>query len=429
MLEELKKKGYKFQIDSRKIKSGEVFLCLKGENTDGHLFIEDALKKGADFVVIDNPSFANNLPNNKIIKVDNVLEEMLISSSQIVNNNSKIKIGITGSTGKTTTKECLYYLLSPFFTTFRNELNMNTEIGIPLSILNQYSNEDVSIIEIGLKQKGDLDFVTRFYKLDVAFITNVGPSHLEFLETIENVAQEKMKITNNMNKGLLILNGDYPILKELAPKRLKTLSFGLKKSNDAVLEGYEYNLNYTTTFYAKILGNHLMLTLNKYWSEGQILDLLSTLLFLTYIELPLDPFIICNIDIPEGRFQTITRENTLVINDSYNASYDSFNSAFKSISQIDFYPKILVMGEMKELGEYSKYYHEKVLSEAKEIFDEIYIYDPDNKLNYLLQNQDKIIKFESLDDITKIISEIKEGLIYIKASNSTGIYEYLKNNL
>ena len=95
MLEELKKKGYKFQIDSRKIKSGEVFLCLKGENTDGHFFIEDALKNGADFVVIDNPSFVNNLPNNKIIKVDNVLEEMLISSSKIVNNNSKIKSSIS----------------------------------------------------------------------------------------------------------------------------------------------------------------------------------------------------------------------------------------------------------------------------------------------------------------------------------------------
>ncbi len=81
-------------------------------------FIEDALKNGADFVVIDNPSFVNNLPNNKIIKVDNVLEEMLISSSKIVNNNSKIKIGITGSTGKTTTKECLYHLLSPFFYNF-----------------------------------------------------------------------------------------------------------------------------------------------------------------------------------------------------------------------------------------------------------------------------------------------------------------------
>lgn len=429
MLDELKNKGYKFKIDSRKIQSGDVFLCLKGENTDGHLFIEDALKKGASFVVIDNPSFVNNQENQKIIKVDNVLEEMLISSSKIVNNNSKIKIGITGSTGKTTTKECLYHLLSPFFKTFRNELNLNTEIGIPLSILNQYSNEDVSIIEIGLRQKGDLDFITRFYKLDVAFITNVGPSHLEFLETIDNVAQEKMKITKNMKNGLLILNGDYPLLKELAPKRLKTLSFGLKKSNDAILEGYDYNLNYTTTFYAKILGQNVMFTLNKYWSEGQLLDLLSTLLFLAYIELPLDPFAICNINIPEGRFQTITKDNTLVINDSYNASYDSFNSAFKSISQIDFYPKILIMGEMKELGEYSQYYHERVLSEAKEVFDKIYIYDPEDKLKYLTYNQDNVIKFESLEDITKILSEIKEGLIYIKASNSTGIFEYLKNNL
>lgn len=429
MLEELKEKGYKFKIDSRKIERGDVFLCLKGENTDGHLFIEDALKRGASFVVIDNPSYVNlPLPERKkIIRVDNVLEEMLLSSSKILNNNSRIKIGITGSTGKTTTKECLYYLLSPFFKTFRNELNMNTEIGIPLSILNQYSKEEISIIELGLRQKGDLDLLTRFYKLDVAFITNVGPSHLEFLQTIETIAQEKMKITKNMENGLLVLNGDYPILKKLAPKTLKTLTFGSKKSNDAILESYEYNLNFSTTFYAKILGHNVMFTLNKYWSEGQLLDLLSALLFLVYIELPLEPFSLCNINIPEARFQTITKKNTLIINDSYNASYDSFRSAFRSISQINVHPKILIMGEMKELGEYSRYYHEKVINEAKELFDEIYIYDPEDKLNFSVQ--DKVIRLENIEGIKKLLSEIKKGLIYIKASNSTGIYEYLKDIL
>jgi len=424
VLERLKYKGHNFQIDSRKVNKGDVFLCLKGEKTDGHLFINDALKNGASYTVVEKD--VPNVPKEKIIRVNNVLEEMLISSSALINENAKLKIGITGSTGKTTTKECLYYLLLPYFKTFRNEMNLNTEIGIPLSILNNYNEEETVILEEGLRKKGDLELLSRYFNLDVAIITNVGASHLEFLDSLETVAKEKMKITSSMDKGVLIINGDYPILKELAPKHLNQLTFGTKDENDAVLENFEYNENYTTTVYAKILQEDLMITLSNYWSEGQILDLLSGLLFLRFIDLPIDPYYLSNINIPQDRFQTIKRGNLFIVNDSYNASYESFKSAFNSISKLNLSPKIIIMGEIKELGKYSEEYHIKVIQEASKIFDQIYFYDPQHKFNYL--SNDKVTFFQELKTIDEIISNTHEGVIYIKGSNATGINKYLKES-
>lgn len=427
MLDTLKEKGFKFKIDSRKIEKGDIFLCLRGEKTNGHLFIEDALNRGASYVIVDEEY--NKKQEERIIKVENVLKEMLESSAKILNKGAKIKIGITGSNGKTTTKECLYYLLSQYFTTFRNEMNMNTEIGIPLSILNSYNKEEISILEAGLRKKGDLEFLTQFYQFDVVIITNIGASHLEYLENIENVAQEKMKITNNMKKGLLIINGDFPLLKESAPKHLNILTFGTNNENDAILKDYEYNYNNTTTVYANIFGQEFMLTLSEYWSEGQILDLLACILFLIYLELPIDPYYIFKIKIPQDRFQIIRKGNSIIINDSYNASYESFINAFKSLDKLRISPKIMIMGEMKELGKNSKEYHKKVLEEAKKIFDYIYFYDPNKEFSIFLKSDDKTVFFENIEQIKEILLKHSEkGLIYIKGSHATGINQYIKES-
>jgi UDP-N-acetylmuramoyl-tripeptide--D-alanyl-D-alanine ligase len=421
MLEKLKYEGYKFKIDSRKLEKGDVFLCLKGEKTDGHNYIDDALSKGASYIIVDKK--INDFSNEKIIKVDNVLTEMLSSSSKIINQKSKIKIGITGSTGKTTTKEFLFYLLLPFFKTFRNELNMNTEIGIPLCILNDYNDEEIVILEEGLQKIGDLEFLSNYFNYDVAIITNVGSSHLKYLNTIETVAKEKMKITNKMEKGLLIINGDYPILKDLAPPQLNILTFGKNKNNDAVLESYEYNENFTTTVYAKLFDEDTMFTFNGYWGEGQILDLLSCLLFLRYLELVIDPYYLSKIMLPQDRFQVVKKENLTIINDSYNASYESFKNAFESIKKMNIFPKTIIMGEIKELGNYSEEYHKKVIEEASRTFDKIYFYDPHKQFSYL--NDPKLEFFEDLSNIDKFIQNSK-GLLYIKASNATGINKYIK---
>ncbi|MDN5342123.1 MULTISPECIES: UDP-N-acetylmuramoyl-tripeptide--D-alanyl-D-alanine ligase [Oceanotoga] len=413
---ELKNKKYFFQTNSKDIKKDDVFIALKGEKNDGHNYLNDAFQRGASFAVVEK-----DIPFKNILKVDNVLIHILKETSKLVNNNSKLKIGITGSTGKTTTKECLHQILSNTLSIFSTHENYNTEIGIPLSILNYYNNEDVAILEMGLQKKDDLKFLSNFYDLDVAFITNIGTSHIEFLESKENIAYQKSLITKNMKKGLVVLNGDYEKLLDFIPKNLNIIKFGKKDSNDSVLKDFEYSENKTKVLY-KIFGKDVFLTLNNIWSEGQLIDLLAVISFCIFIQIPIDPYFISNIELPSSRFEIIKTDNCTIINDSYNASFESFKSGFESIKKYTSKDKkILIMSEIKESGEYSKEIHIKTIKLAQNIFNEIYFLDPENKFNYL--NNINFIK--NIEEVKELINNTK-GIIYIKGSNSTGLYKFMK---
>ena len=415
-LRELVYENYNFVVDSRLIKENDVFLAYKGEKVDGHDYVEEAFKKGASYCVVEKNLNYNN-PN--IIIVGSVEKELLTLSSELV-NKANLKIGITGSTGKTTTKEILYEMLKPSLKVFKTEKNYNTEIGIPLTILNNYNGEEVVILEMGLQKENDLKYLTEFYRIDVAFITNIGHSHIEFLKTLENVAVEKMKITANMEKGLLICFGDNDYLNSLIPKHLNFLNFGKNKNNSGFLIDYEY-VNEKTKVLFEIHKKQVLLTLNNFWSEGQLLDLLACLIFIIYIEFPIDPFILEQIKLPENRFQIFKSENGIIISDCYNASLESFKSGFDSIKKISDYKKILIMGEIKELGELSQEIHNQIVDLAKNIFDKIFFYDPNKKFMY-----EDVIFFDKIENIAEIINEHKSYLIYLKASNSIGFEKFIK---
>jgi UDP-N-acetylmuramoyl-tripeptide--D-alanyl-D-alanine ligase len=415
-LENLFENNYHFQFDSRKIEENDVFIALKGKNTDGHRFVEDAFKKGASFAVV-NENYEKD--SDKIIKVPQVEEELLKLSSQIINKNAKMKIGITGSTGKTTTKICLKNIIENNISTYATEKNYNTEIGIPISILNNYNNEEVVILEMGIQNKGDMEYLTKFYDLDVAFITNIGTSHIEFLGSKEGIAEEKSKIINALNGGLLVYNSDSLELQTYVGNYKNKISFGQMMNKDAYLVDYEY-FEDTTKVHFKTFGKDALLTLNSYWNKGQILDLLAAVEFSIFAKIPIDPYIISEIKLPESRFEFIKNKNNIIINDSYNASEESFFSAFESIQKIQTSPKTLIMSEIKEIGKNDKIVLNKVIEKAKEVFDEIYFYDKNGKYDF------KNIKV--IDDLKNIenILESSKGVILVKGSNSTGLYNFMK---
>lgn len=415
-LEELFVKRYHFEIDSRKIKNNDVFLALKGQNTDGHKYVEDAFKKGASFAVV-NEDYENN--SNKIIKVKNVQEKILEVSSQIINDNAKMKIGITGSNGKTTTKICLKKILENNISTFSTEKNYNTEIGIPLSILNNYNNEEVAIIEMGIQKEKDMEYLTKYYKLDVAFITNIGSSHLKFLKNKDGIAKEKSKILNALNNGLLVYNADSPELKKYIENYKNKIAFGEILNKDSYLVDYEYIEN-STKVYFKIFGKDALLTLESFWNKGQILDLLATITFSVFAHIPLDPYVISDIKLPESRFEFIKSEINTIINDSYNASYESFMTAFESIDKITSEEKTLIISEIRETGEDNTKIMRDIVDKALNIFDKIFFYDPNENFSW---NDINIIR--NKNDLNNILDNTK-GIILIKGSNSTGLYDFMK---
>jgi len=404
-LSELKKAKYVFKINSNEIEKNDVFVAYG----KGHNYVNDAFRKGASFAVIDTEGEYIG----KTIKLNNTTLDFLNESAKVL--KTKMTIAITGSNGKTTTKECLFALLSPYIKTFKTQKNKNTEIGIPLSIFNEYNDEEVAILEMGLRKPGDLELLSKVYKPDVAFITNIGSSHMEFFKNKQMLSIEKMKVTSSMDKGLLIINGDQN-LKDIAPKTLNILTFGKKESNDGHLKEFFYIKNTTKVFYS-VFGKELMLTLNGTWTEGHLLDLLSAILFTVFIKVPLDPTILSQITIPESRFFIHKMKEKTIIDDSYNASYESFLNGFKTIERLQG-KKILIMGEVLESGD--KKINEKILKETKDIFDEVYFFDSENKFSTL--NVQKIKSFEELEKLLNT----KKGIIYIKASNGTGINSFLK---
>ncbi|WP_129408654.1 UDP-N-acetylmuramoyl-tripeptide--D-alanyl-D-alanine ligase [Marinitoga lauensis] len=407
-----------YEIDSRSVKEGDIFIAIKGEHSNGHDFVNDAFNKGANSAIVEEK---RNYIKNNIILVDNVINYINDIASKNLKKYSKIRIGITGSNGKTTTKFFLFHLLSYGFNVFTTEKNYNTEIGIPLSILNNYKNQPVSILEMGLRKENDIKYLSKYYNPNVSIILNIGSSHLEFFKTREKIAEEKLKILSYAEKpGIVFINGDEPLLNIKYPSDIKVFKFGEKKENDGYLIDFEY-LNGNTRVFYNIYGENLMLTFTGIWNKGQLMDALAALMVSLYFEIPLDPFYISGFKLPEKRFKLKQFKDSIIINDAYNASKEAFLAAFESFKKMDFdNKKILLMAEVLEIGEQSYEYHQEIIEKAKDFFDEIYFYDPQKKFDF------KDIKFlRDKNEVFRILN-IPKAFIYVKGSNGTGLWKFVE---
>lgn len=407
-----------YEIDSRKVTENDIFIAIKGEKNNGHDFVNEAFEKGAKTAIVEEKR--NYIKD--VIFVKNVINYINELASNNLKKSSKIRIGITGSNGKTTTKFFLFHLLSYAFNVFTTEKNYNTEIGIPLSILNNYKNEPVSILEMGLRKENDLEYLSKYYNPNVSIILNIGSSHLEFFGSRKKIAEEKLKILSHSEKpGILFINGDEHLLNNVEyPENIKIFKFGENDTNDGYLIDFEY-INGNTRVYYNIYKENLMLTLSGIWNKGQLLDALVSLMVSLYFEIPLDPFYISSFKLPKKRFEFKQYNDSIIINDAYNASKESFFAAFDSFKKMNFKnKKILLMAEILEIGSKSYEYHKEIIEKAKEFFDEIYFYDPKEKFNF---NDISILKTK--EDIFKVLNK-PSSFIYVKGSNGTGLWKFVE---
>ncbi len=227
-------------IDSRTIKDGELFVAIKGDVFDGHNFVEEAVKKGACGVIVQegHPVSGSMLQDKLIISV----HDTLLALQEIARyHRSKFTIpviGITGSNGKTTTKEMLWSILSQKFNVLRNEGNLNNHIGVPLTLFRLNSSHQMAVIEMGISERCELTRLCLIASPDTAVITNIGPTHLEKLGRIENVADAKGEILKFITSdGFCILNRDdkfYDVFKAMSSGRI--ISFGMSSLADVYIE-------------------------------------------------------------------------------------------------------------------------------------------------------------------------------------------------
>lgn len=350
-------------IDSRKITIGNLFVPFKGEHSDGHQFVEDALKKGAAAAL-----WQKDVPNPPLHLPILVVEDTLLALQELARsyrNSLDIKIvGITGSNGKTTTKDITANLLSIQYKVQKTEGNYNNEIGLPLTILGLEEDTEMAVLEMGMSSRGEIDFLTRLARPEVAIITNIGESHLMDLGSREGIAEAKLEIVNGLkDDGLLVYFGDEPLLKE----RIENISqnvikktFGHNEKNDIFPVDIEQTSNgsrfkiktSTVEFDLPVLGAH------------NVLNALAAMTVASHFGIPFEKMKegFAGLKLSNMRTELLDgKMGVKIINDAYNASPTSMRAAIELISQLSGYKnKILVLGDILELGPEEEEFHFKV---------------------------------------------------------------------
>jgi UDP-N-acetylmuramoyl-tripeptide--D-alanyl-D-alanine ligase len=363
--------------DTRTIKPGYLFWALKGERFDGHNFYKDAIEKGAKGIVISHfpEGFrVEEIPKTiSVILVKDTLKALGDLASLWREKLNSIFVAITGSCGKTTTKELTYNILSKFLKTAKNHANYNNLIGVPLSLLSVNKETEVAILELGTNQKGEIERLSQIVKPHISVITSIYPSHLEGLGSIEGVLEEKISLFKNTHPdGTLIYNFDQELL------RTKTqtfphnkLSFGFSESADISLKNLTFSEN---RIKAEVFlkGNYYPLEVENI-GKHNLLNLLAALCVAVALGFDLEKIIsLLGNEIPLfKRFKLFEKENFLIIDDTYNANPGSTKAALEFLQEIskNFDKKVVILGDMKELGEESESLHKEVGRAVAEVAD------------------------------------------------------------
>ena len=414
----------KFVLDSRNVKPGDIFVAVKGKKTDGHKFIQEAFENGAYAAVVEKPVKYNG----NIYLVEKVVDFLAdLAREKIKPLEKKTIIGITGSNGKTTAKEILYQLLS--FTTsnvFKTPGNMNTEYGLPLSLINEYKGESILILEMAMNKKGDIKHLCSIAPPDIAVILNVGTAHIGLLGSKKDIMEAKLEIVlySKENSNVVCFFDDEELRKQVKEHRKNVLFFG-KKGGDVVLEDWWY-IDSKTACVINHFGENIAFKLNGIWNEGQLLALLASISVLKVLnkEFPVDA--LPELKLPENRFHVTKTKGLYIINDTYNASLESFDVALKTMLKMKRGKKYAVVGSIKEQGKFSEETH-KLLGKKLELLDGVFLYTVDDEINQVKCSK-VLIKSDNPETIAKeLFSRVSEGdVILFKASRSVGIEKVLK---
>jgi murE/murF fusion protein len=429
----------KASINSKEIKKNNIFFAIKGNNKDGNLFVKEALTRGASLAIVNNQKKSKK----KIVVKDTL--KFLTEASSILRENLPSKIiSITGSCGKTSLKELTGKCLNKISQTTYSPRSFNNKFGVPLSLFNLKENDDFGIFEIGMDKKGEIDYLSKIINPDVGVITNISYAHIKNFKNINQIALAKSEIIKNIKKeGYLILNKDdkfYNFHKKIALKRnLKILSFSLKNKSATI------NLDSISKNKSKY---KISININKkkkyfYFNslfENDLKNLLATITIISiYKDVhKLDKDIFYDYKAINGRGDLVKvrlfKKNFYLVDESYNSNPLSLKSALKNFDMIKINnaKKHLILGDMLELGKYSKKLHTEIGKSINQTsLKNVNVIGKHVKWTFNTLNKSKrgiIIKKKS-----EIINLIKNNLnnndyLMIKGSNSTGL-NHLTNRI
>ncbi len=351
-------------IDSRKAERGQVFFALAGQRVDGHAYLEDAVMAGCSVLVVSNmdatvSAFAENR-GVVVIRVDNTEIALQDLAKYYLSLFPIRKIAVTGSTGKTTTKEMLYRILTEKYQTVRNLDNYNNLIGMPLSVFDIAEGTEAAVFEMGMDRPGEIHRLCDIVRPDIALITNIGLSHIEHLGSRENILKAKMEITDYFTeKNTLIINIDNDMLAALTPVRnYCTLTVGKTVGAYIRIEGLKDNgedgIEFTLSAAGQSREFHLGLPGLHNASNAALAVAAALELGLSMEEAAHG---LEKMSDSDKRLHITEKNGIKVIDDTYNASPDSMRAAIDVLSGIRGNRRIAILGDMFELGENEAEYH------------------------------------------------------------------------
>lgn len=407
-------------IDTRKIEPDSLFVAIKGENFDANTFANDALEKGAKFVIIDNPSF---FVDHRTLVVEDSLKT-LQELAKFHREFLKIPIiALTGSNGKTTTKELIHVVLSKKYNTKATLGNLNNHIGVPLTLLSFNKETEIGIVEMGANHQKEIEFLCEIAKPDYGYITNFGKAHLEGFGGVEGVIKGKSEmyayLRNNHKTVFVNLNDPIQVEKTL---NINSFTFGLNTPANVTIQSIKANPFVEVQINNIKISSHLIGLYNSNNINAALAIGINFGVPLIDIKKAIEDFVPQN-----NRSQMLTMNSNEIILDAYNANPSSMVVALENFFQLENQNKIAILGDMFELGGESQ-------SEHKSIVD--LVVNKNSLKTFFIGNDfyenriqsDKCNFYSSFEDFSKEFNgkEIKNTLLLIKGSRGMALERTLQ---
>lgn len=426
-----------FQQDSRKIKNDFLFVPLIAER-NGHDFINDAKKSGAT-VSLWSESLKGAPKDIPLIVVKDTLKALQEIAVFHLNTVEPKVVAITGSNGKTTTKDMVNKVLEKKYRTHKTDGNFNNEIGLPLTILNMPKSTEIIILEMGTSSPGEIEFLSKLAQPEVAVVTMIGESHIEAFGSRKKLAKEKMSIKSALKKdGLFIYPSDEPLITNNLTSDLRIKNFSITEEADLYAKNIVEEVN-STQFTVVEKGTQKRVTIEipipaSYNVNNALISILVGLEFGVTIEEAKKQ--LTQLKITKNRIEWIEGINQWsILNDAYNASPSSMSAVLKYFEDLKIEEKkVLVLGDILELGEFSKSFHEELAKFINlDSYSLVFLYGPEMLSLYKkLKKENKTDKlYYFKDDKTKLKDTImkkvsKSSYLLFKSSNGTDLLSLVK---
>ena len=425
-----------FSKDTRTIQNGDIYIGIKGENFDGNKFWKQALDNGAVGVIIQDVEVSTeeleNYKDKTVIKVEDTLKALYEIAKYKRSLYDIPVVAITGSVGKTSTKDIIASVVSTKYKTLKTEGNNNNNIGLPLTIL-KLKDHEALVVEMGMNHFGEISLLTDIAKPTLAVITNIGTSHIGNLGSRENILKAKLEILEGMKIPKIIINNDNDLLHNWYnenSEKLEIHTFGIENNSEVMgqdIKMKEESSEFTAVTDSKetkikvpVGGKHFVYNALCAMTVGKVLNI-----SIDKIQYGIESF-----ELTKKRMDIKKLKNgAIIINDAYNASFESMKVSLEFLANHTGERKIAVLGDMFELGEYSEKLHRKVGKEVVKNNIDMLICAGENA-KYIIEEAKKSGKIETYfmhnnEEIAeKLSQELRNGdVVLVKASNGMKFFE------